>query len=84
MQNGTTNSYGKTEESVCFESFPITPNKFHRRVGLTDEIGIPIFSHYLCFSVKVRTNKRVYFFSKIFVGIIIKLYYYEILWIIIN
>jgi hypothetical protein len=27
---------------------------------LTDEIGIPIFSHYLCFSVKVRTNKFVY------------------------
>ena len=26
---------------------------------MTDEIGIPIFSHYLCFSVKVRTNKFV-------------------------
>ena len=32
----------------------------HRRVDSTDEIGIPIFSHYLCFSVKVRTNRFVY------------------------
>ena len=27
---------------------------------MTDEITSPIFSHYLCFSVKVRTNKFVY------------------------
>ena len=31
---------------------------------MTDEIGIPIFSHYLCFSVKVRTNKFVYFHTE--------------------
>ena len=32
----------------------------HRRVDSTGEITSPIFSHYLCFSVKVRTNKFVY------------------------
>lgn len=32
----------------------------HRRVDSTDEITSPIFSYYLCFSVKVRTNRFVY------------------------
>ena len=36
----------------------------HRRVDSTGEIAIPIFSHYLCFSVKVRTNKFVYFHTE--------------------
>ena len=33
---------------------------------MTGEIGIPIFSHYLYFSVKVRTNKFVYFHTEKF------------------
>ena len=31
-----------------------------RRVDSTDEITSPKYNHYLCFSVKVRTNKFVY------------------------
>ena len=33
----------------------------NRRVDSTDEITLPKYTHYLCFSVKVRTNKFVYF-----------------------
>lgn len=33
----------------------------HCRVDSTDEITSSKYSHYLCFSVKVRTNKFVYF-----------------------
>jgi len=32
----------------------------HSRVDSTDEITSPKYNHYLCFSVKVRTNKFVY------------------------
>ena len=31
---------------------------------MNGEITSPIFSHYLCFSVKVRTNKFVYFHTE--------------------
>ena len=31
------------------------------RVDSTDEITLPKYTHYLCFSVKVKTNKFVYF-----------------------
>ena len=31
-------SDSKTEESIYFESFPLTPNKCHRRVVLTGDI----------------------------------------------
>ena len=33
----------------------------YSRISLTDEITLPEYSYFLCFSVKVRTNKFVYF-----------------------
>lgn len=47
----------ENEVSLFHQSKPLR----NCRVDLTDEITLPKYTHYLCFSVKVRTNKFIYF-----------------------
>ena len=44
------------KEKKSKTTYHLTPNKRDSRVGLIDEIE-PKYSHYLCFTVSVRTNK---------------------------
>ena len=58
------------EETICYETFPLTPHKQYSRIDLTGDLTYTDcstgeltnqYSTYLCFTVKHRTNKLVHY-----------------------